>query len=614
MKNKKYILLVSIAIVLVVVVWSLTSGTIDTIRAQAAEPGHEGHDHAKPAEKEPEHKEHAGHDENESADEHKEHAGHDDHEGLDEPGAVIPVTAAQIKKFGIVLASASAGKLDKEIRLPGEIAIDADHAAHIVPRASGIVRKVLAKVGDKVRAGDILAVLDSAELGAAKILYLTKVNELSCCAMELARAEAIDANTVKLLQMLEKSPDLDSLTKIKFTDMGSGHSMLISAYAELIFTQAEYQREKKLFEEKITSKGDYQTAARAYKKAYAAYVAARSSIAYESRRGFLEAKQSRLSLELALRAEERKLRLLGMAPCDIESLRAAAGTSPGAKKEECNDPNCKDCKPSKPSKPAKDAKDEHGKDEHAGCNDPNCKDCKPAKPAKPAKDDKDEHGKDEHDEHAKDEHDDHDDHCKDVLGEGLGRYALRAPFDGIVIQKHIVLGEKIADAEAFTIADMSKVWINLSVYQKDLPFVKKGQEVHIAVGYGIPAAEGEISLVSAIVDETTRTCLARVVLANEKGRYRPGLFVTAEVKVSSFNIPVLVPSKAVRQIEGKACVFVATDKGLRQTFVKTGRSSRTHVEIVSGLKAGERYVSSGAFQLKSKIITGGLDPHAGHGH
>ncbi|MBC8489714.1 MAG: hypothetical protein H8D45_27155, partial [Bacteroidetes bacterium] len=68
---------------------------------------------------------------------------------------------------------------------------------------------MLAKVGDRVMAGDTLAVLDSAELGAAKILYLTKMNELSCCAMELARAEAIDANTVKLLQMLDKSPGLD---------------------------------------------------------------------------------------------------------------------------------------------------------------------------------------------------------------------------------------------------------------------------------------------------------------------------------------------------------------------------------------------------------------------
>ena len=610
MKNKKYILPASIALVLAAVVWHLAPGTIPAVRAQTTEAGHEGHDHAKHAEDKDDRDKHGedkdDHDKHEGEDEHK---GHDDH---DDPGVVIPVTAAQMKKLKIFLSSASAGKLHKEIRLPGEIAIDADHSAHIVPRASGVVRKVLAKVGDRVKTGDVLAVLDSAELGAAKILYLTKMNELSCCAMELARAEAIDANTVKLLQMLDKSPDLDSLTKIKFTDMGSGHSTLISAYAELVFTKAEYQREKKLFEEKITSKGDYLTAASAYKKAYATYTAARSSIAYESRRGFLEARQSRLTLELALRAEDRKLRLLGMAPCDIESLRAAAGTSPVAKKHECNDPNCKDCKPAKPAKakPVKPAKDDHDKD----------------------KGDHDDHGKDDHDDHDKNkavkpakaehadhdkdkgDHADHDEHCKDVLDEGLGQYALRAPFDGIVIQKHIVLGEKITDAEAFTIADMSKVWINLSVYQKDLPFVKKGQKVHISVGYGIPAAEGEISLVSPIVDETTRTCLARVVLANEKGRYRPGLFVTAEVKVSSFNIPVLVPGKAVMRIEGKSCVFVATDKGLRQTFVKTGRSSRTHVEIVSGLKADQQYVSTGAFQLKARIITSGLDPHAGHGH
>jgi len=183
-----------------------------------------------------------------------------------------------------------------------------------------------------------------------------------------------------------------------------------------------------------------------------------------------------------------------------------------------------------------------------------------------------------------------------------------------VIQKHLAIGEKIADAQAFTIADMSKVWVDLSIYQKDLPFVKKGQKVYISVGYRIPPTEGVISFVSSVVDETTRTCLARVVLDNEQGRYRPGLFVAAEVKVSSFDIPVLVPGKAVMRIEGKACVFVATDKGLRQTFVKTGRSSRTHVEIVSGLKPGQRYVSTGAFQLKAKIITSGMDAHAGHGH
>ena len=554
MKNKKYFLLTSIfAVIVAVAVWPVASGTIPAIWAQAASRPDEEHADGP-------------HDEQEGEDGHDEHEGegvHDEHEGEDEPGAVIPLTAAQMKKFGIVLSKASAGKLDKEIRLPGEIAIDADHAAHIVPRAAGVVRKVLAKVGDTVKAGDTLAILDSAELGAAKILYLTKVNELSCCAMELTRAEAIDANTVKLRQMLDKSPDLDSLMEIKFTDMGSGHSTLISAYAELVFTKAEYQREKKLFEDKITSKGDYQTAASAYKKAYAAYVAARSSIAYESRRVLLEAKQSRLSLELALKAEDRKLHLLGMTSHDIESLRGAAGTSPGAAKAECNDPNCKDCSPSRPGKP--------GKGEHSG-------------------------------------------HGHDVLDETLGQYALRAPFDGVVIEKHIALGEKISDADAFTIADMSKVWINLSVYQKDLPFVKKGQKVHISIGYGIPSADGEISLVSPVVDAATRTCLARVVLGNEKGRYRPGLFVAAEVKVSAFSIPVLVPTGAVMQIEGKPFVFAATEKGLKQTLVKTGRSSRTHVEIVSGLKADRQYVSTGAFQLKAKIVTSGLGAHAGHGH
>ena len=168
--------------------------------------------------------------------------------------------------------------------------------------------------------------------------------------------------------------------------------------------------------------------------------------------------------------------------------------------------------------------------------------------------------------------------------------------------------------DVFLIADMSDVWVDLKVHQKDLPYIRKGQRVRIVPGPGVPEAEGTISLISPILEEATRTCLARVVLPNPAGALRPGLFVTAHVAVRESNIPVLAPKDAVRRIESKPVVFVPVRQGLMPRPVTLGRSSRTHVEIVSGLRPGEKYVVKGAFALQAKIVTTGLGAHAGHGH
>jgi multidrug resistance efflux pump len=97
------------------------------------------------------------------------------------------------------------------------------------------------------------------------------------------------------------------------------------------------------------------------------------------------------------------------------------------------------------------------------------------------------------------------------------RYAMAAPFDGTVNEKHVTLGEVAKDdAAVYVIADLRSVWVNLSVYPKDLPFVRKGQEVKIVAGHGIPDAQGRISYVGPVIGET-RTALARIVLPTQRG-------------------------------------------------------------------------------------------------
>ena len=87
------------------------------------------------------------------------------------------------------------------------------------------------------------------------------------------------------------------------------------------------------------------------------------------------------------------------------------------------------------------------------------------------------------------------------------------------------------DSEAYVVADLRSVWVDLRVYQKDLPLVRPGQPVVIAAGHGIPDAQGTIAYVGPLVGEQTRTALARVVLPNPNGHWRPGLFVTGNVVV-----------------------------------------------------------------------------------
>jgi cobalt-zinc-cadmium efflux system membrane fusion protein len=195
------------------------------------------------------------------------------------------------------------------------------------------------------------------------------------------------------------------------------------------------------------------------------------------------------------------------------------------------------------------------------------------------------------------------------------RYEIRATTSGTIIMKRISLGEVIReDTEVYVVADLDTVWVDINVYQNDLPFVSKGQPVSLAVAGDVLPIEGTIDYVGPVIGRETRTALARVILPNPENALRPGTFVTATVSVDEEYIPVAVPADAVQVLDGESIVFVWTGSGFETRPVVTGRSSGTTVEIVSGLEQGLRYAARGAFNLKAQLVTGSLDGHAGHGH
>jgi len=186
--------------------------------------------------------------------------------------------------------------------------------------------------------------------------------------------------------------------------------------------------------------------------------------------------------------------------------------------------------------------------------------------------------------------------------ESLAPYSVTSLIDGTVLAMHLTPGEVISDVDhKITIANLSHVWANLSVYQKDLAFIKLGSKVEISAGPGIKPAAGTISYISPVVDEKTRTAQARVVLSNSDGRWKPGLFVGARVIVGSDKVDILVPKTALQTFENNMVVFIKDEDGFEPRTVSIGRSNTESVEIVSGLHSGEKYVSRGGFTLKAEL-------------
>ncbi|GAB4179946.1 MAG: efflux RND transporter periplasmic adaptor subunit [Calditrichia bacterium] len=186
--------------------------------------------------------------------------------------------------------------------------------------------------------------------------------------------------------------------------------------------------------------------------------------------------------------------------------------------------------------------------------------------------------------------------------ESLSPYEIKSLIDGQVIDMHLTQGEVVTDeSHAFTIADLSKVWADLSVYQKDLPHIQLGQKVYISAGPNTREVDGTISYISPVVDEKTRTTTARVVLENPDGHWRPGLFVTGRVIIGTETVPVYAPKTALETFENRTVVFVKNDEGFEPQPVTIGRSNTKAVEIVAGLKPGQQYVSKGGFTLKAEL-------------
>lgn len=189
-----------------------------------------------------------------------------------------------------------------------------------------------------------------------------------------------------------------------------------------------------------------------------------------------------------------------------------------------------------------------------------------------------------------------------VSASGGNRYELRAPFDAVVVEKHLTLGEVVSEASnAFTLSDLSQVWATFAVPPKDLDKVASGRAVRVSSPDLNADVEGEIGYVGSLLGEQNRAATVRATLTNPNGAWRPGLFVNIAVTAASTPAAVTVPHDAVQTVEEKPSVFVRSSDGFDTHPVTLGRRDDGYVEIVDGLPAGARVATRGSFTLKSEL-------------
>jgi cobalt-zinc-cadmium efflux system membrane fusion protein len=186
--------------------------------------------------------------------------------------------------------------------------------------------------------------------------------------------------------------------------------------------------------------------------------------------------------------------------------------------------------------------------------------------------------------------------------ESLQPYEVKSEIDGTIIKRDIALGEFVDTSKTiFIVADLSNVWVDFSVYRHESENLRVGQKVLIQPNERADKIESTISYISPFGLENTQTTLARAVVPNDNGQFRPGLFINGDVIIGEAQVPVAVKAGAVQTIEDKPIVFIQTGKGFELREVTTGERDDERVEIKSGLAAGEKYAAENSFLLKSEL-------------
>lgn len=348
----------------------------------------------------------------------------------------IAVAQASLQSAGISIETAGPQRIKSVLKLPGEVKIKHDSRAHIVPRVAGVAVDVRKTIGAQVKKGEILLVLDSRELAEMKSTFLT-------------------------------------------------------AHQRLQLANATFEREARLWQQKITSEQDY-----------------------------LSAQKEKAESEIEVRAARQSLLALGVA---AETLANPEQLAQGA----------------------------------------------------------------------------------------LTRFEVRAPFAGVVLNRHVSNGEAVtADAQVYEIGNIAEMEAEISVYADQLDKVRPGQDVQLRAINGEGEAHGKILNVSSTVEQGNRAAVAHIEFTNPDSRWRDGQFVEASIVLEETDVLVAVRKEALQTFRDWTVVFAQFGEQFEVRPISVGRSDSEFIEITEGIAAGQAYAANNAFVLKAELGKAG----ASHDH
>ena len=197
-------------------------------------------------------------------------------------------------------------------------------------------------------------------------------------------------------------------------------------------------------------------------------------------------------------------------------------------------------------------------------------------------------------------------------GAAQSSFAVVAPFAGTITEKEAVIGELAQpDKSLFTVADLSTVWIEANLNERDLARVTTGASAEVTVqAYPEERFRGKVVYVSGSVDKESRTIRARIEVPNPGGKLKPEMFATARIEAETVGKGITVPAEAISLVDGKKVVFVQEIDGFESREVEMGEDVGGRQVVKAGLHEGDKVVTAGAYALKARLQKSKI----GHGH
>jgi membrane fusion protein, heavy metal efflux system len=499
------------------------------------------------------------------------------HEEGGEAGVVkFDENALKLAKLGIETVSETT--LQSRLTVTGEVEANPTGTVTITPRVDGKITKLFVTVGDQVKPGQILAIVESEKLHEAQVAHRLATKRMALARDVLQRRRKLAAlgeyGRPGVEQARVRLTETEGQTRAAQNEVNvaqagvsqsegkirAAQSGLKQAQAQQTVTQARVTRAENLFREELLARQDLEVAQADLQRAGTEIETARAEVSQaeaDKEQAVARLRAARAALDTTRKQQEVAGRALERAEAVY---RGGFNTS-------------------KEVAEAESAYQQAQIEVEGALDDVQLLGGRPG---------------------------------------DLHEIPVKAPIAGRVTERVMTMGQTLAAGERMmTLLNTETVWVQLNIFSKDLAAVRVGQTIVLSAE-SVPGVtfSGTISYISETLDESTRTARVRCAVRNARGRLKPGAFINGSVVTNKQGQErgIVVPQDAVQELEGKQVVFVAEEhEGEFKTQpVEVGNTVGNRVEIRSGLKSGDRIVTKNAFTVKSQAMKAELGE--GHAH